>query len=766
MRRRVNVLFPNPQSLFDGLHVRFVNVTAGNLTFRRRDVVRNADGPVVFARVYDPRIAANPDFGPGWRLSLAEELVVDEAGLIHVDRSGARHRFSADGHGYVADPPTLRHAGTRVTVSADGAVMREGDGTVRVFHRSADGGTFRIAKVEAAGRRLDFGYADGLLATISRDGRTLFDIRRGGDGGGLIAAVTDGHERTVSYSYARGLLKDVADLAGNIWWHEYDRDGRLTAAVGANRKPYLRVSYDARGRVVESLTGREYAYDYSRRRTTVTEGSGQRHAFERDAAGVTVALRSSNGTRWRIGLDRENRVEILETPDRTVVYGYDAERDRAGDLTALREGGRAVFFSRDAFGRITDAAYPDGTANRYFHDALGNRTRVEFGAGGAARYRHDAAGNIVQVDVTELDGSTKRQTVTIGDMNRVERIDYEGSHTLRVDYDRMGRPVTFATGEDTVTAEYTALGRLARLSSAATGEVSAFGDDGLAVGSPGKADRRRTALSGDVVGEAQPGYGAVGIAETTFEAVPRDPVEAGVPGLAAARALAAVAGPLFADGSAGMADFEKPSNPVFQPPEYRATNCCMPFACEFCAPTGGGFCYGGGGGGQTCDQAQHHRSRFITNWYFEIQDEDNTVTGYFPIKLMFDRDEPLSYHRVVFGAQRWNGTYTIAASGGNVSATLNFEFKVADTSYALMVDGRCWKCGDASGMAVQGGNTMSLDPHKYDERVVAHEFGHILGFGEAYNAAGPLPCHVDDVMGNHPSGSVHAYHAQVLVENY
>ena len=309
--------------------------------------------------------------------------------------------------------------------------MREGDGTVRVFHRSADGGTFRIAKVEAAGRRLDFGYVDGLLATISRDGRTLFDIRRGGDGGGLIAAVTDGHERTVSYSYARGLLKDVADLAGNVWWHEYDRDARLTAAVGANRKPYLRASYDARGRVVESLTGREYAYDYSRRRTTVTEGSGQRHVFERDAAGVTVALRSSNGTRWRIGLDRENRVEILETPDRTVVYRYDAdgavesaaettdagtvrreyrydgegrltevrssaagerldvdyatrhvrltgdgshfsfelsrdgevsrlrdgdvvydpERDRAGDLTALREGGRAVFFSRDAFGR-------------------------------------------------------------------------------------------------------------------------------------------------------------------------------------------------------------------------------------------------------------------------------------------------------------------------------------------------------------------------------------------------------------------------------
>ena len=40
----------------------------------------------------------------------------------------------------------------------------------------------------------------------------------------------------------------------------------------------------------------------------------------------------------------------------------------------------------------------------------------------------------------------------------------------------------------------------------------AFGDDGLAVGSRAKADRRRAALSDDVVGEAQPRYGSVGIA--------------------------------------------------------------------------------------------------------------------------------------------------------------------------------------------------------------------------------------------------------------
>lgn len=35
LRRRVNVLFPNPQSFFDGFQVGLVNVGSGNLTFLR-----------------------------------------------------------------------------------------------------------------------------------------------------------------------------------------------------------------------------------------------------------------------------------------------------------------------------------------------------------------------------------------------------------------------------------------------------------------------------------------------------------------------------------------------------------------------------------------------------------------------------------------------------------------------------------------------------------------------------------------------------------
>ena len=56
---------------------------------------------MVFARVYDARIGANDDFGPGWRLSLAEELHVDGEVVTYIDASGARQSFAWDGTGYV-----------------------------------------------------------------------------------------------------------------------------------------------------------------------------------------------------------------------------------------------------------------------------------------------------------------------------------------------------------------------------------------------------------------------------------------------------------------------------------------------------------------------------------------------------------------------------------------------------------------------------------------------------------------------------------------
>ena len=290
--RRVNI-FPNPQTLFDGLQVGFVNVGSGNLTFLGRDLATRANGPLVFGRVYDSRLN-DDDFGPGWRLSLAEELHIDDTSVTYVDGAGVRRRFVLGADSYRALEPTPRHEGTRIVFGENVATLRKLDGSMRTFEPVGADGPWRLLSLDAGGRRLEFRYDDDRLESVVHGTRTMFHIQR--DGTGMITSVVDDHGRSVRYSYtAQGQLKDVYDIAGELWWHEYDAGGRLTTAIGANRQPYLEVGYDAQGRVRESRTGREYTFTYETDRTIVTEGTGQRHVFTRNADGTTVAFSCSSG---------------------------------------------------------------------------------------------------------------------------------------------------------------------------------------------------------------------------------------------------------------------------------------------------------------------------------------------------------------------------------------------------------------------------------------------------------------------------------------
>ena len=132
--RPTPVLHPNPQSIFDGLRYAHVNVGSGNLTFQRRDLVAGRM-PVIFARLHDSRIADNADFGPGWRLALAEEIVFDGSGATHVDSAGARRRFRAGPAGLSPHPPAPDRFGWTLEAFDDLAVMRAPDGTERMFER-------------------------------------------------------------------------------------------------------------------------------------------------------------------------------------------------------------------------------------------------------------------------------------------------------------------------------------------------------------------------------------------------------------------------------------------------------------------------------------------------------------------------------------------------------------------------------------------------------------------------------------------------------
>ena len=234
------------------------------------------------------------------------------------------------------------------------------------------------------------------------------------------------------------------------------------------------MKFDGRNRVIEAHSSSgSYHYGYSESGRIVqaaaqTRGGSSVERFEHDGqgrltsaysgAGDLTAVDYSGGSARISGAEGEFAFGILPSGRIAEVRsgGLDisAEYDPFGSLAAFRSDRSAVHFERDGLGRVAEMHSSGGKASRYEYDALGNRSSVDLGSGGAVAYKHDPSGNIVEVLVSSPGGARHRQEVRIGEMNRVESILYEGSGTLAIGYDSMGRAVKFEIGAETVTVEY------------------------------------------------------------------------------------------------------------------------------------------------------------------------------------------------------------------------------------------------------------------------------------------------------------------------
>ena len=320
----------------------------------------------------------------------------------------------------------------------------------------------------------------------------------------------------------------------------------------------------------DGLGVRNFQYDDQRRITGVYSETGALTAV--DYAGGSTRISAPTGE-FAFDVMPSGRIGEIRTDQLSVSADYDA----ADNLSAFRSGPNTVEFGRDELGRVSKVRYANGEANQYRYDDLGNRAHVSFGPRGAIEYMHDPSGNIVTVNVTQRDGEENRQTVQIGDMNRVKEITYEGAGKLDISYDHMGRAVSFDMEGEVIAVEYEGPNRIGKIVSKRNGSAWSPGDDDEAEEDTHEVmDARLEILHRDSTGASHQYYGIVGFDELTFELVENDPMEMAVSGLREARAILAVTEPLFSgDMISAMMDFEKPSNPVFQPLEYRSTNCCI-----------------------------------------------------------------------------------------------------------------------------------------------------------------------------------------------
>jgi YD repeat-containing protein len=394
-RARANVYFANPQSIFRGVQVNFVNVGAGNLTFLRRDLVASGRIPLVFARVYDSSGKGGIDFGPGWTLSAAESITLADGKAHLLAENGSTIDFvkvDEASFGLEKDYPSDYIDLRLVDSSTLQAKLRTG--FTKQFQLIGD--AFRLAKVtDRNGNDVRLSYSNGLLNKIENANHSITILR---NAKGRILSAQDDQNRKVQFAYdAQDRLIEVDDLGGNAWTYSYNTDGKLKAA----KDPLQRLNFgvffldDGRVRRLQLPSGTiQFNYDDAARSTTVLDRKSLVSRFFQNLDGITTRVVNPLGEETAIALDdfrnvlsisrngsviermeydQQHRLiarhSILEsgTVDRT--YKYDPS---TGQLTIIHaSNGQDEIFGYDASGNLTSASLADGV-HKYGYSGSGN----------------------------------------------------------------------------------------------------------------------------------------------------------------------------------------------------------------------------------------------------------------------------------------------------------------------------------------------------------------------------------------------------------
>jgi RHS repeat-associated protein len=278
---------------------------------------------------------------------------------------------------------------------------------------------------------------------------------------GRITAVTDRNGRTTTYQHdANGNIIEVTDPTGNISIFEYDRLNRLISA-DVNGGQITLYQYDGRGLLTREVNtlgdARIFVYDANGNLISQTDedgyvttfnynvlnlverinhSDGRQASFYYDAAGRLTQVTDWTGT-TDFTLDLLGRItEVNDHNNRTVTYAYDANGnqthvtypdstavtrvfDQLNRLTNIQTPEGNFTYTRDATGRVTSLAYPNGITETYTHDAIGQLLTIRQGSEVLNQYTYDPVGNIISRTGAEHDIIGSVTSNTFNDFNQL-----------------------------------------------------------------------------------------------------------------------------------------------------------------------------------------------------------------------------------------------------------------------------------------------------------------------------------------------------------
>ncbi|MCA9195729.1 MAG: RHS repeat protein, partial [Planctomycetales bacterium] len=303
---------------------------------------------------------------------------------------------------------------------------------------------------DALGRLVSFGPAEGpreryladkseTLNQIVRPDGTTISRETSQDGRRVVVRIDD----TIHATYDFDELGKMVSAAGEFGVHrfEYDKQGRLVKATDPFGK-VLTYQYPKTGQRA-ALVGPQgeivkYQYGTDGRVAEVIGPDAERTHYTRDATGRVTQVDLAGGATATVAYTEHGTIAALQYSDRhqNSIAERTFEADARGNLSQLGTGNTVWKFESDLLGRLTSAAGPGLSTERFQYDGSQNITR--FGT----------SGNFVVNDYFQLESIDDRpvQHDANGNLTRMEG-------RLELDYDSFGH-VTHVDRPNQPSAEY------------------------------------------------------------------------------------------------------------------------------------------------------------------------------------------------------------------------------------------------------------------------------------------------------------------------
>ncbi len=410
-RRRLSAIFPNHQTPFNGVQVGYTNVRTGNLTFLTRDLVRLDNIPIVFGRIYDSRIAANNDFGPGWRLALSETIKRKGDKLEYIDSSGSTIHLGVQDDRVISEHPVISNVlGGKIFKRE---IYLDYQGFTKQFQFKA--GLFRLTRVDDRyGNHILLKYSRGKLSEVHTSGGRTVIVNR--NQSGKVVSSTDDAGRQVEYEYdAYERLREVRGLSHGVWKYSYNTENTLIAIVDPRGETELTANYSNRRVSQVSIRGDHYQFRYGAKSTSVVNAIGRSALFRFHATGLTIGVDDFAGTSTSLQLGDDLSLASVIVDGQTLLELEPIAADGWSDVVSYDNAVRNVYSRKYSGGMLIEVQLNGESIAKYQYDSSRRITSAS-DANGEREYGYGPSGGLrsIYTDGVKVDIDRSRNGIVTG----------------------------------------------------------------------------------------------------------------------------------------------------------------------------------------------------------------------------------------------------------------------------------------------------------------------------------------------------------------